>query len=134
MLLTEEEATSRWCPFARVALGGRLPTSMNRVQEIGRVNDDATVTRGAVTLPGGAYCIASKCMAWAPQPEKKILLVKMNADTPWEQYSWDPRNSERERDKRDYATAEYRDIVERVGSCGLCSQSGERLAKAGGTE
>lgn len=45
--------------------------------------------------------------------------------------SWDPRNSERERDKRDYATAEYRDIVERVGSCGLCSQSGERLAKAG---
>ena len=84
MLLTEEEATSRWCPFARVALGGRLPTSMNRVQEIGRVNDDATVTRGAVTLPGGAYCIASKCMAWAPR--------------------------------------------------GLCSQSGERLAKAGGTE
>lgn len=53
----------------------------------------------------------------------------MNADTPWEQYYWDPRNSERERDKRDYATAEYRDIVERVGSCGLCSQSGERLAK-----
>lgn len=30
MLLTEEEATSRWCPFARVALGGRLPTSMIR--------------------------------------------------------------------------------------------------------
>lgn len=31
-----------------------------------------------------------------------------------------------------YATAEYRDIVERVGSCGLCSQSGERLAKEEG--
>lgn len=64
MLLTEEEAKKRWCPFARVTIGGKLPTSMNRLQTIGKDSDGDTVTEGALRLPIGARCIASECMAW----------------------------------------------------------------------
>lgn len=64
MLLTEEEAKKRWCPMARVSIGGKLPSSMNRLQTIGKDSDGETVTEGKLRLPVGARCIASECMAW----------------------------------------------------------------------
>lgn len=47
MLLTEDEARKKWCPFVR-ALNSSMPAAYNR-----RNNDTA-----------GSLCIASACMAW----------------------------------------------------------------------
>ena len=54
--LTEEEARTRWCPHARVAVtkGARTtPSSCNRLQ-----------LNGEQRLVLGSLCIASNCMAW----------------------------------------------------------------------
>lgn len=46
MLVTEEEAKAKWCPFARENDGGFRPTTVNR--GIGET----------------CNCLASACMAW----------------------------------------------------------------------
>ena len=50
MLLTESEAKTKWCPFAR------LPHGLNRVG--GASLDDGPMIAASVC------CIASQCMAW----------------------------------------------------------------------
>jgi hypothetical protein len=55
--LTEAEAKTKWCPFARVALFPRdqaFGPAWNRLR-----TDDAQST-----YPSEARCIASACMAW----------------------------------------------------------------------
>jgi hypothetical protein len=49
--MTEEEATEKWCPFARVFRGGGDGSAaINRHR-----NGD---------LPAGTNCIGHRCMAW----------------------------------------------------------------------
>ena len=71
--MTEEEARTKWCPYARLMPvhptreGGwtgehRSPSGYNR---------GANVVYGATTpvLPDSAACVASVCMAWRWHPE-----------------------------------------------------------------
>ena len=61
MSMTEEEATKRWCPFARVrayehASNGTNGPPINRQY-------------GPSDFPPGACCIGSRCMAWRESGE-----------------------------------------------------------------
>lgn len=51
MLLTEEQAREKWCPFVRMGQGGH-----------NRWSDMAQETRDLELV--GCECIASDCMAW----------------------------------------------------------------------
>jgi hypothetical protein len=53
--MTEEEAKTKWCPFARVIENGSASGAHNRVQL-----PQGTDTRA----PVASFCIASACMAW----------------------------------------------------------------------
>lgn len=56
MILSPEEAKTKWCPHARIAKG---EASTNRSEEW---DHDAM---NYVTAPdSGAYCLADRCMAW----------------------------------------------------------------------
>ncbi len=74
MLLTEEEAKAKWCPFARATVyvrgdlgDGKEPVNLaghgcNRI-----LTDDAKITanlQGVIDDLGATKCMASKCMAW----------------------------------------------------------------------
>ena len=71
MLVTEEEAKERWCPFARayetVLLGDEetwRPATLNRTRS-GRPDPDCS-------------CIASQCMAWRWGPDDAALNERMH--------------------------------------------------------
>lgn len=51
MIVTEAEARTKWCPFARVSDTEERPASVNRQWR------DARPERGT-------NCLASDCMAW----------------------------------------------------------------------
>lgn len=55
--LTEDEAKTKWCPFARVGTSTAAGFAFNREarSEASAKND---------LLPTPAMCIASRCMAW----------------------------------------------------------------------
>lgn len=61
MLLSEEEAKTRWCPFARAALRW-VESSMSTTFGSGDAVA-ATVNRGT-GLSAECNCISSACMAW----------------------------------------------------------------------
>lgn len=67
MNLTEDEAKQRWCPFAQVGFGTRLPGVINRLQITDQDSSGQTVESGKVVIPAGAKCLGSACMAWRPQ-------------------------------------------------------------------
>jgi len=75
MLLTENEAKKKWCPYARET-GGENRTFMKK---------DATAP------PAECRCIASLCMAWRwgePDPKQKSTHHRnRKASTP---YGWRP--------------------------------------------
>jgi hypothetical protein len=75
MLLTENEAKKKWCPYARET-GGENRTFMKK---------DATAA------PAECRCIASLCMAWRwgePEPNQKSTHHRnRKASTP---YGWRP--------------------------------------------
>lgn len=55
--MTEEEAATKWCPFARVTdIDGKTAAS-NRWENI----DDEDDSFGP---QANSYCLGSKCMAW----------------------------------------------------------------------
>lgn len=63
-MLTEAEAKTKWCPFARVAhqmASGAVVASGNRVKD--------AKSWGAAS---GSLCIASSCMAWRSVPVHDI--------------------------------------------------------------
>ena len=64
MILTEEEARTKWCPMARVAFewthGGTID---NQGFQVGGRPSSATVNRGA-DLSSHCNCIASECVMW----------------------------------------------------------------------
>jgi hypothetical protein len=57
--MTEDEARTKWCPFARVvtvhAEAGMIAGPANRTEVCGEDH---------FTKPMGSFCIASACMAW----------------------------------------------------------------------
>jgi len=59
--MTEEEAKTKWCPFARTAeyTGGGGSQPRNRVAD----NRDMSVLASNLL---GAQCIGPDCMAWRP--------------------------------------------------------------------
>lgn len=63
-MMTEEEAKTKWCPFARVSMRdaeGRTTRPRNRVVEL---NKQGAVAHEFSSNLVGARCIASACMAW----------------------------------------------------------------------
>ena len=65
--MTEDEAKTKWCPFARVIAPITAPdaemvwTTGNRVsipEQLG------TISSGDPMNPDAAHCIGSACMAW----------------------------------------------------------------------
>jgi len=62
VLLTQDEAKTKWCPHALSSDGGSIPIAINRSCKDGGPDHDCR-------------CIASECMAWcwsdyAPEPQK----------------------------------------------------------------
>ena len=62
--MTEEEAKTKWCPFARVEMyvRGVVGRGCNRI-----VTDDHDLNEKiqvAINGTGGTKCIGSACMAW----------------------------------------------------------------------
>jgi hypothetical protein len=53
--MTEDEARTKWCPFARVIENGSASGAHNRVQ---------LPTGRDVRVPVAGFCLASTCMAW----------------------------------------------------------------------
>lgn len=51
MMLTEKEASTRWCPFTRIGAG-----TVGQVVPVNRLGNGDIDTR--------ARCIGSRCMAW----------------------------------------------------------------------
>lgn len=54
MILTPEEAKTKWCPMARVLVVSQDQSSMNREE-----SED-----GSFTLPPATLCVAESCMWW----------------------------------------------------------------------
>lgn len=78
-MLTEKEAATKWCPFARVALpvghaGNRIST-FNKQQASGR---DA---EWYAQQEADCRCIASHCMAWRRSPMTPLALFSL-CDSP----------------------------------------------------
>jgi len=62
MSVTEAEAKTKWCPFARVSSHGR-DAAWNRIGPH-RIGDPA------VMLPAWALCLGPDCMAWRQTDNK----------------------------------------------------------------
>lgn len=55
MILTEEEALQKWCPYAKATSeGGNAHDAGNRYSSF----------NGSTDYPAACQCIASRCMAW----------------------------------------------------------------------
>lgn len=68
MIVSEEAAKARWCPFARVSGWVFFQSGGTRDMQIGS-NQAIPVNRADVgdpepRWPANAACIASNCMAW----------------------------------------------------------------------
>lgn len=67
-MMTEDEAKTKWCPFARVVptteAGGVIPEAAQ----------SAGYNRGSAVLgpPLGTLCLASRCAAWRWVPSRPI--------------------------------------------------------------
>lgn len=71
MLLTEEQAKEKWCPFVRTVKF--TPTSLHGIANL--VQGNALGNRLAENmdeLPGVTRCIASQCMAWRKLQKTEI--------------------------------------------------------------
>ncbi len=53
MILSENEANEKWCPFSRVAPGGE-----------NRTNYEGEDLSGSFKKLPGSRCISAECMAW----------------------------------------------------------------------
>jgi hypothetical protein len=65
MMLTEEQAKEKWCPFARFNIVSR---NMPSPGPMNRAGDD----RGEDMNPRQARCIGSQCMAWRRVPQYEV--------------------------------------------------------------
>lgn len=74
MLVSEAEARTKWCPFARVPYS--TGTSFNCAA--GPDPEAQNVTG----WPLNARCIASDCMAWRPAENDPVWQLDTNIDPP----------------------------------------------------
>lgn len=83
--MTEDEAKTKWCPFARVAVYTRGGFASDRSDPV-VVNRDSTDTR---TSPDGATgCLGSGCMAWRwtdlySEPDVRVSVSVARQDKLW---------------------------------------------------
>lgn len=79
--MTEDEAKTKWCPFARVGAADheahRNPPYVVEGIALNRVE-----TRDQIGLPAGSLCVASTCMAWRWLPETEWVLADPNEPAP----------------------------------------------------
>lgn len=118
MNLTEDEAKQRWCPFAVVGFGNRMPNAFNRLQITGQEAGGQTVEGGALKIPLGAKCLGSACMAWrfgAREARAYPYRVTMKPGAAAEHYAWDPTGHP----GYENATVENAPDEPAVGRCGL---------------
>ncbi|WP_188260832.1 hypothetical protein [Azospirillum tabaci] len=76
MLMTEEQARTKWCPKARASDQAEPPLSINRV----RTNKP----------DGDCLCIASDCMAWRWAGEKTAYQRLVGRNDPTPEPPWAP--------------------------------------------
>lgn len=86
--MTEEDAKSKWCPFARVASPAVItPSGSTSEQWIGvaganrgALSERVTVhTDGDASNPTSARCIGSACMAWRRQLSPRFVAAEGGA-------------------------------------------------------
>ena len=68
--MTEQDATQKWCPFARVALISYVDA--DSISGMASINRDTAIPE----LSKQCNCIASQCMAW--QPDHPMLVPAGN--------------------------------------------------------
>jgi hypothetical protein len=77
LVMTEDEAKTKWCPFARVASPSAITPKGSLVEQWigvaganrGALSDRVVVhTDGDASNPASARCIGSACMAWRKVP------------------------------------------------------------------
>ena len=59
--MTEEDAKTKWCPFARVSCANTPETGNHAA------NRNAVMLDEAPSLTAGSQCVGSRCMAWRGQ-------------------------------------------------------------------
>ena len=95
-MMTEEEATTKWCPFANVANRAGNAAVGNRLND-------------GVGAPVGTECIGSVCMAWRTANKKLGHSLSYHLET--------KSRAEAERDFAHFHRAEPL-----VGYCGLAGK------------
>ena len=87
--MTEDEAKTKWCPFARVAAPTCVQKKRSRewigvtAANRGDLSDavEANVS-GSAMLPASALCIASACMAWRWDWESQTIEIGGTLELP----------------------------------------------------
>lgn len=104
MILTEEEARTKWCPEARVAIDAQGYSAANRF------GDDGKSYLGSQT-----FCIGSACMAWRWEGDWSDQKIHPNTLEAWAKYGWVKVDDPFEGDD---GTITVRYAGRRVGFCG----------------
>src|SRR5689334_8359299 len=102
--MTEDEAKTRWCPFARGETG--------QGSGINRIWDDHDPT------PQHCLCIASACMAWHASRRGPHYFVTYK-DQPEAEYIWNPLAPEHANAVKDPQNYKVRIVHDQTGYCGL---------------
>jgi hypothetical protein len=120
MLLTEEEAKAKWCPFSRGIMDqGGNRTAYGSADDTGAEKEVASALEYAAEMAAMYPCIASACMAWrehvVPEHQENIYDQPDRPDGDgWVPFSQSERNC-----------AWARVIPEkRGGYCGLAGKVG----------
>lgn len=106
--MTEDEAKTKWCPFARVAASapGKPLTVPGGQSVFNRIETD--VPEEVTRYPGAAKCIASACMAWRTRRVRAVIETVYADASPGPE--WDEGLLDREWERTDY---------QQDGFCGL---------------
>lgn len=99
MIMTEAEASKKWCPLARV-IPGKMPADGNGVDiMLGAPTYNRVLLANAdgPFLPVGGSCIGAKCMAWQERDSQHWLVSLDGA--PAELWNWNPEASDHYKDR-----------------------------------
>lgn len=103
--MTEAEAKTKWCPFARQMVTIDSPPG-NPLQGYSANRFDGNRM---------SLCIGSGCMAWVETHVRRTWLVQAKGPhASWEEWMWDPKS------RKEYEHLPVKPgIVEPHGRCGL---------------
>lgn len=89
--MTEAEAKSKWCPFARLVSGDETPGGATISRDTAAAFNRVSVSNGdVVTTPHAAKCLGSACMAWRARGGPTRIENASNPDGPPEGDGWKP--------------------------------------------